>query len=508
MYSLLSMFRTFFSLLGYGVRWLFGVGKRARKWPMWVHRVLRYTLITIVFVLLCIFSPYIVSPGNVVTRYWWIREWWCGLFFLVTYSFIWLVVHLIHVMRLRPVSPFPDIEAAWNQILDALEKADANIDLFETPLFLVPGVSQRLEGSLFAGAGLRNVCPRLGSMGAPLGIYGDSDNLFLTAPGVFASSIQSSMAHGVVPGHQDTQRVQAGGGGLQGAADSEAAPFRPGQTLKPGESGARSRGGDASGGVTPLDQKQRELAAARLAYLCELIEEARAPRCSINGMLLVIPLEWIDPASRDQETCETALQDLQVVARKLQLQFPVVCIFSGLERLGDLTVFVNRMQASDRQFGPQMRAGSRFSMGHPIDAAASEWVIENAVAWFRSWSYAAFANDLDNPSNTELFRLLCQIDRRRKALANVLQQVFRELPDGQVPQLTGCYFIGLDTRTGRYAFVNDTIGKLRSAEDHVAWSPRLRERDRMWNATAMAVGIVSAALAFTNVVMLWMLWSE
>src|SRR5262245_31948089 len=77
----------------------------------------------------------ITSPGAS-----WVSRYWLPLFSLCLYAMLWLGWWLYRVLSLEiePVSSdFPDIDRAWSQALEALNKADIHLD--QTPLFLVVG---------------------------------------------------------------------------------------------------------------------------------------------------------------------------------------------------------------------------------------------------------------------------------------------------------------------------------------------------------------------------------
>src|SRR5690606_15646720 len=106
---------------------------------------------------------------------------------------------------------------------------------------------------------------------------------------------------------------------------------------------------------------------------------ARTPFCPINGLLVVAPLDGADTQSLKQ--------DIQVVRESLQMLFPVVYVFSGLDELHGFSEFIDRGSRLDQRFRDS-RAGSRFPTGHPVDEQAGKWVIDKGFEWFRGWIYS------------------------------------------------------------------------------------------------------------------------
>ena len=497
----LSWLSTPFRWMVTGVRWLFGVGQKATKWPRWVHRLIRYSIILLVTVLLCAFSTYFVERHVVWTRHRWIQEYWLGLLFLATCFLVQMLVHLIYILRIRPESEFPDIDQAWQIGMEALEANGINI--FEVPVFLVAGLTEREDGPFRTGAGLPDLTTELSRRSSPLRFFGDEQGVLISCPGISAISAQAKLrpagtdASGAAEGAGEINPNQTQRPGAMSSADI-------GHTFVPGGQSSSS-GGD--GGTAPpavLSPEQLTLSAKRLAYFSRLLRIYRDPRCPINGLLCCLPFAWCHKRAID---CQAAVrQDIALWHRELSMVFPVSCLLTGLELLTGVSDFLRRGAKVDSRFGPGMRAGSRFPVGTAVDQASAQWVAESSVEWFRSWVYHAFAQDVDSRSNPRLYRLLCEFDERQDAMGDVLRRSFGEFRTSEPIRLVGCYYSGHDATTGRMMFVKEVVQKLKGHQNDVTWSPERVRSDRNQRAWAGGMTVAALGLAGVNVWLIWQMW--
>src|SRR5262249_27733283 len=107
------------------------------------------------------------------------------VFALCLYAMLWLGWWLYRVLSLdiEPVSSeFPDIDRAWGQALDALNRADIRLD--NAPLFLILGWPSSSEEDFFRAAGLKGQVKQVPSApGEPLHVTANRDGVWLTCPG-------------------------------------------------------------------------------------------------------------------------------------------------------------------------------------------------------------------------------------------------------------------------------------------------------------------------------------
>lgn len=501
-----------------GVRLVFGLGLRTTRMPRWVYQLLHFLIITTITVVLAIYSRDIVTPSNIATELPQVQDWWCGILFLALYAFVRTIHYFYCLLLMEESSAYPDIDRAWAAGMDAL--ARNGLDIRSIPIFPIIGLTEEEETQFFSGARFhaRVVAPGIDESPMPLRFFANREALFISCPGVSAVCAQLESGPLLSGGISNYTGGDSGGasvatlepGGHSPAPPRPAAPedaaatgtLAPGQqsletglpaspppggysgTLEPGASGpaatmmpgAHSAGraaGRSAGPGQPLSPRKLDECRQRLRHLCRLITRYRQPFCPINGAAILIPLEWSELA--DQSAIDPARQDVETLHAGLQMQFPVVCFFNGVNNVEGLREYIQRSSQVDSRFSTKARAGSRFPTGHPVDDQAARWVSSRAVDWFRRWIYSAFAQDLGNSTNSKLYQLLCDLDGRRQRLANFIGSVFGGKPDGEAIRLSGCYFCGREPSTRRFEFVKDVIDKLTNEQDQVAWSPR-----RIW----------------------------
>jgi len=481
-----------------GIRWLFGVGQKATKWPRWVHRLIRYAFLLLITVLLCWFSTYFVERHVVWTSHRWIQEYWLGLLFLATCFLIQMLVHLIYILRIRPESEFPDIDQAWRIGMEVLE---ANgIDIYEVPLFLVVGLTEREDGPFRTGAGLPDLATELSRRSSPLRFFGDDQGVLISCPGISAVSAQAKLR----PAGPEA------GGGAEAAGE-----VNPEQTQRPSAAssgdightyvpGGQTAGSASSSPPAALPPEQLTLSGKRLAYFSRLLKIYRDPRCPINGLLCCIPFAWCHKRAADSQAA--VRQDIALWHRELNMVFPVSCLLTGIESLTGVSDFLRRGAKVDKRFGPGMRAGSRFPVGSAVDRESARWVAESSVEWFRSWIYHAFAQDVDSRSNPRLYRMLCEFDECQDAMCDVLRRSFGEFRTSEPIRLVGCYYAGHDATTGRLMFVKEVVQKLKSHQNDVSWSPERVRGDRNQRAWAGGATLAALGLGAVNLWLIWQMW--
>ena len=117
----------------------------------WVRWTLHGILIAGLLVLLA-FINYWLDLEKVLESPWPIlRKIWLPILFLLVYALSWLGWYLWELLNAAAeTSLFPDIDAAWKEGLQALDKA--GIDVLETPIFLVLGKPLGSEEGLFNAA--------------------------------------------------------------------------------------------------------------------------------------------------------------------------------------------------------------------------------------------------------------------------------------------------------------------------------------------------------------------
>lgn len=527
---LLTLFQTVWTWIAKGVAWLFGAAKKSGGMSPWAYQLIHFFVVILVTLLLGFFSRSLPGGNNIGFGSAFVRNHYWGILFILLYLFVRMVLYVVSLFRIEEESEFPEIDEAWALAMEGLEAE--GLDIQNLPVFLVAGLPADEEAAFFSGAKFeaKVIAPSADQRRMPIRFFANHDALFISCSGVSSICRQELSKSGMMSGRsagenqgtltgESTQMPNHAGGGQtlapgQMGVGQTLAPgnfgvgqtLQPGalsaiQTLSPGAGAAAARQG-AVRDCPPLSDDELEACGQGLRYVCRLLTQSRQPFCPMNGLLLAVPLEWSN--RMNQGIYQSIRKDLTGLHQSLQMHFPVVCVFSGLNQLNGLDVFIQRSAEVDPRFGAQLRAGSHFPMGHTIDTQAANWVIHRGIEWFRRWIYSAFAKSLTNQSNTILYRLLCDLDGRRQQLANLLKTAFADATEGEPIRLCGCYFSGLDASAKKYVFVKDVVDKLISEQNNVAWSPQ-----RIWQDESRGkwTKFIYAGIGLLAVVNLWLAYS-
>src|SRR5215472_5344641 len=138
---------------------------------------------------------------------------------LSLYLLLWLGWYLVKLIGTEDEeSRYPDIDAAWEEAMRALDQA--GIDVKSAPLFLVLGKPAGTEEALFDASGqrlnVRRVPPRAAS---PLQVYAGPEAIFVTCAGASLlgelADIVAGVKEPVMGGELDGQPSMMLGGGTR-----------------------------------------------------------------------------------------------------------------------------------------------------------------------------------------------------------------------------------------------------------------------------------------------------
>ncbi len=257
-----------------------------------------------------------------------------------------------------------------------------------------------------------------------------------------------------------------------------------------------------------LDHHEESLAKRRMQYFCFLLTRDRDPYCAANGMVQAAPISWSANQHELTKLCPAVALDLETVTHALELQMPVVLVFSEVEVLQGFGEFLERCGRIDPRFR-DTRAGSRFPAGLPIDADNVRWAIERGLQWFRGWAYTAFAQDLQNPGNRKMYQFLCDLSDRRHRLEYQVKRAFEfRSPTSEPVRLSGCYFAATGQGTTHQGFLKGILLKLQSEQNEVAWSRQLLRRDAWARGWAWVLFMAALVMAAADAYLLWKIFGE
>jgi hypothetical protein len=464
------------------------------------------------------------------------RPYWLPALFLLGYFLIWSVVWLWHALAPnQPTTDFPDLDAAWAEVLAALEKA--GIGISDTPLFLVLGTPQGGYDPLFRSLPHGLVVAGGTKPSSPLRVYANRDGIYLAVPGASLLGVQHDPPPLFDPADLAAVRIDATidvnasigidqSIGLSGASMSGFGGAEPLQEIQRIIRGAR----DASRALTDAE-KQRiralsndrgvpgsaapsravgsvlqdarltNLAAARLTHVCGLIAAARWPLCPLNGAILSVPMSAADKDESAQQWGLIARHDLTVAEAGCKMRFPVYALISGAENLPGGHLFFERF-ATDKG---DRRLGKGFPLNPEVRPPEANKAVELSVGWVFGnllpyWALrlmhvdGAEGSD-DSRDNAQLVRFLAEVGRCGPHLARLLS---RAVASGDcVPLFAGCYLSVLQPHDPTAAlFAKEFFRKVESTQGFVAWTDAAFDADAGYRRTTK-LGYTALAVMFS-----------
>jgi hypothetical protein len=506
-----------------------------RRYPAWLRWLLRLLLLGVILVALGFINYFTDLRRLLNTSSQFFNEFlWLPLLVLLLYLLCWLGWWLWQLLTWQEATLFPDIDAAWDEAVAALNRA--GIDLTEVPLFLVLGRSEATEEALFEAASLRlRVRQTPAGVGAPLHVYADADGIYVTCPGASLLGRQADILADEAPApledpHFDPSKTVGPAGFAADVQDVLRRAREQGrdaqhlneeeqqevQELLAKERQEQARSVGKARAARLGDEATRSLLTARLRHLCRLIVRDRRPFCPVNGLLLVIPAAATDSDEDANQTGLLCRQDLQAARDVFQTHYPVLALVGDLETLPGqcFREFVDRFP-ENRRGG---RLGQRFPLVPVLEPGALEGKITDSVSWIcevlmPSWVYrlcrversAGEAVPQVVQGNARLILLMAQLYGRRQRLARILT---RGLLLGATGPLLfgGCYLGGTGRGRQEEAFVPGVFKRLLDEQSAVSWTEEaLAEEARLkrWTQYGYA-GLVVVVAVFAGLALVWM----
>jgi hypothetical protein len=459
-----------------------------------------------------------------------IREYFLPLLGLLLIAIAWLAYWIWFLLRPEEeVSRFPDIDEAWAEALQALNKA--GVDARELPLFLVLGRPAGREDPIFRSADLVAAVHQAPSRSkAPLHLYayrqGNYDSIFVTCAG--ASLLGKHAA--VMAGDEvltDSQLQLSG----QASGDLGMGNFDPYKTVQPeGEvkdilqiiRKARSEGreltDDEKQKVTQLERKgkpsllnkagEMELYTARLLHLCRLIQQERRPYCPLNGIIILLPWAASDSDEEADQTGKLCRVEVDAVRSIFQLHCPIFALICDLQKAPGGQEFLDSFPREQIK----NRLGQRFPLAPDLPPQGVLEKIESATNWVNQALlplYACKFLKLDatvkagstTRTNKGLSYFLCALHERSKRLG---QLMVRGLTTEE-PKLLfgGCYVAATGEDPAReQAFVAGFLRKVIENQSSVSWTDAALAEDAARSRYAVVGYIIMAAVGAVTTLLL------
>jgi hypothetical protein len=434
-----------------------------------------------------------------------------------------VVYKLLKVWLEGDISPFTDIDHAWNAGIAELKRH--GLDLADTPLFLVLGsYGESEEKSLFDAShlsfnvrevpvgpaalhwyggpdGVYIVCTKVGSLSRLAGLEKKAGEDMKGRPGPAAARSAPDVRGTIVAGGGGMSRDTDYGPASAGPVEPEASPppdirvmtmdFSSHSEVLGHSAGAgKARGG--GGGRVALAPEDAIEEERRLEYLCQLIRRARQPICPNNGILTLLPFGMLQKGQREASIVQQAVgRDLGTIQRVFKLRCPVVALVVGMDEESGFRELVRRV-GHDRAIN--QRFGKGFDVSNPPIPERLVALCAHACGAFEDSVYALFKERgaLSKPGNTKLYSLLCRIRHNvHQPLSNLLETVYGvdtdKDPDAEPLLFSGCYFASVGESEDRQAFVKAVFDKLSQEAGELQWTSSARRQDRIYQGIAQFI---------------------
>ncbi len=461
-----------------------------------------------------------------------LRALWLPLLFVLVYALAWFAWWLRKLLAMpRQESPHPDIDAAWNEALAALDHA--GISLERTPLFLILGRTAAPEPSLMTSTGLAftvSQTPR--GKDAPLHVSANEQGIYVTiaensllgrqaelfAAHAAEESRLARLAHRgnqaasfdslpsgdwATEGFDSASDFNARGANSavesldalqQGLADFSAASDSPAPTQS-APAASSSPVGSATAVLAPptapaaaprprhaaprllKEIDEIEAISARLRYVCSLIVRTRRPYAPINGVLCLVPLAATEGATQANQTAVLLQRDLDTLREGLQVRAPLYLLVCDLEQAPGCRQLLERFPEEQRH----RRLGAMLPYLAPCDHCRAPEVAAQALQWVIRSLIPALAYRLvrfgqpgqevrDHQGNVRIYQFVDSLRQREPRLQRIVERgVLASAPYHW--QLQGCFLAATGCDAVReQGFAEGFFPQLLDTQDQLAWS--------------------------------------
>lgn len=543
------------------LRWIAGVfvPMFARPtWPVALAWLLHVLLVLAVLVGVFLLQSLTGFLNNMLEKFAPFQPFFLALLAATLYALMWAAAWLwAQLVPEQAAVVYPDLDEAWGQALDSLQRA--GIGIADTPVFLVIGELPDGFDPLFRALP-RQVAVAGGTPSdAPIRVYANSDAIYLTLAG--ASLLGAQEAGDIVDltatggFHSMSDSVGATAGQSVGYGAGAGASIGMGMGASMGASMSASMGASMNGGQLRkihkiiqrakvegrdlTDDEKAEIrnlsageeaapapkptarskptaptvsvlqnpelvaeAEGRLSYLCKKVADSRWPLCPINGLILGVPVSALDGESRAVQWGAVARQDLTVVENSLRLRFPVFALLGGMELLpggGSLFATLGAEKGNQRlgKGFPLNPDGSPEQIARGIESNAG-WVLGGLLPYWalRYTRVSGGPNDTDD--NAGAVRFLTESGRRGPALGRLLSQAVAG--GNRAPTFGGCYIVvGTVKEVAEAKFARDFFKKVEASQAAVAWTDEAYAVDagyRRWATLGyVALAVILLAVA-------------
>ncbi len=422
------------------------------------------------------------------------HDYWLPILFILVYATGWLIYGFIRMLSEPADDEFPDIQIAWNEALNALQRADISIQA--VPIYLVMGKPGAGIVEFFAATGQAFLVRGEPSGEAPLCIYANREIIFVAVldAGALAWLTRKQQSVNPIaeaapivavpkPAVPQVESLLDSVPGLEPIVSSDIAVS---VIESPRLEVANWLPVPAASALAEPSSDDIRLRSRRLRYIGRKMAKSRTPYCPVNGLLWLIPSVSLlndEFANRAAHLCRV---DLQSIEEALQLDCPMIAVFGDAQVLPGFPELLTSLPAEmlqSRLLGrsfpllPNLPADQRIAMVR----SGWEWVVQHLI---RGLIYARYGDDLHTPFAKRLWQLFSQLDEHRERAVRLIGQGLLARPE-RPPMLSGIYLAATGSDAREHAFTAGIVKELLVQQNAVAWTPTAIAREADFKRIAL-----------------------
>ncbi|MCP4096801.1 MAG: hypothetical protein GY748_11215 [Planctomycetaceae bacterium] len=433
-----------------------------------------------------------------------------------------------------PKSPFPDIDAAFDSGLKALQ--DHGIQIKETPLFLVLGTpdSKTVERTMRASE-LKFDFSHVTADGQSLYWYGSLDAIYLFLSGIGnVAQLTKDLAKYTNEQHGENEQEV---GDFRGTIDVRALGQGKKKFLPPvveeesQDLMATIRATDLSPNrprVNPVSEPTerskpsdtRQLSSReklteqkhRLEHFCEILKRRRGTVCALNGIVVCMDCQLVEgfPGQLGRQV----KSDLLTVCQSTDVVSNVTAIVTGFETHSGCREFVSRLNELQGDSFINRRFGKSYRSWRVPTPDQMRYIANASIENFDQYIYSIFTqrdalSSRNVDGNREMIKFLCWIYAQfYEGLERTLTTGFcgGESDDWCLPRISGCYFLGVGESSGDSFFGPGIFDRINENQSELEWTKAKIHREAnlsFLSQLVFLVGLISlSALSYLCYVLL------
>jgi hypothetical protein len=269
-------------------------------------------------------------------------------------------------------------------------------------------------------------------------------------------------------------------------------------------SAAPAGGDDAREMAVLLDKPDQNRQSDRLGHVCRLLERARDPYCTLNGVLVVTPFGLLRRGPEQvRHLANATRQDLRTIQKWARLRCPVLSLIGGMEHEAGFGELVRRVGS-----GPalEQRIGMRFEPWNLATRERMEALAVHACDRIEGNVYDLFKmqDGYNKPGNTKLYNLLC---RTRTGFSDLLKSFLagafgQQDPDERPMLFSGCYFAATGEIERLQGFLKAVLAdRMLENQDDLQWTDEALAQDEAYENWAR-LGMLASGLLLCGILYL------